>query len=154
MFNDTGAFLVPTILAGKTVAEHAQEVGYYPASVARKAKAVGPVIQGAFAKAVRGGVRVAFGTDSGVSEHGRNAEEFALMVEAGMGEMQAIIAATINAAKLLGLSDEIGTIEPGKAADIIAVDTNPLADITALQHVHFVMRHGVAYKRPIYSHFS
>ncbi len=148
LFNDTGAFLVPTILAGKTVTQHAQEVGYYPASVAEKAKAVGPVIQSAFAKAVRGGVRIAFGTDSGVSEHGRNAQEFALMVEAGMGEMQAIIAATINAAKLLGLSDEIGTIEPGKAADIIAVDTNPLTDITALQHVRFVMRHGVTYKQP------
>ena len=146
LFNDTGAFLVPTLLAGKTVTERAQQAGYFLPAVAEKARVVGPVIQGAFAKAVRGRVRIAFGTDSGVSEHGRNAEEFALMVEAGMGEMQAIIAATINAAELCGLSDEIGTIEPGKAADLIAVDTNPLTDIKALQNVSFVMRNGAVHK--------
>ena len=84
---------------------------------------------------------------SGVSEHGRNAEEFNLMVEAGMSEMQAIVSATINAAELCGLSDEIGTIEPGKAADIIAVDMNPLIDIKALQNVSFVMRDGVVQKQ-------
>lgn len=148
LFNETGAFLVPTLLAGKTVTERAQEPGYFPPAVAEKVKAVGPVIQGAFAKAVRGGVKIAFGTDSGVSEHGRNAEEFALMVEAGMSQMRAIVCATINAAELCGLSDEIGTIEPGKAADIIAVDANPLTDIKALQNVSFVMRNGVVYKRP------
>ena len=147
MFNETGAFLVPTLLAGKTVTERAQTPGYFLPAVAEKAKAVGPVIKQAFAKAVRGGVKIAFGTDSGVSEHGRNAEEFNLMVEAGMSEMQAIVSATINAAELCGLSDEIGTIEPGKAADLIAIDTNPLTDIKALQSVSFVMRDGVAYKR-------
>lgn len=146
LFNDTGAFLVPTLLAGKTVTDRAQTPGYFLPAVAEKAKAVGPAIRGAFAKAVRGGVKIAFGTDSGVSEHGRNAEEFALMVEAGMGRMQAIVSATINAAELCGLSDEIGTIEPGKSADIIAVDTNPLTDITALQNVRFVMRSGVVHK--------
>ena len=147
LFNDTGAFLVPTLLAGKTVTDRAQLPGYFLPAVADKAKAVGPAIQGAFAKAVRGGVKIAFGTDSGVSEHGRNAEEFALMVEAGMGRMQAIVSATINAAELCGLSDEIGTIEPGKAADLIAVDASPLTDIKALQNVSFVMRNGVVQRQ-------
>ena len=121
--------------------------GYYPPPVAEKAKAVGPVIQNAFAKAYEGGVRIAFGTDSGVSEHGRNAEEFLLMVEAGMSETEAIVSATVSAAQLLGLSKEIGTIDAGKAADIIATTGNPLDDISALQHIAFVMRNGTIYKR-------
>jgi imidazolonepropionase-like amidohydrolase len=87
-------------------------------------------------------VKIAFGTDAGVSKHGRNADEFELMVEHGMSPMAAIVAATVNAADLLGLGDEIGTLEPGKAADIIAVDGDPLQDVRALKRVVFVMRGG------------
>lgn len=148
LFKKTGAFLVPTILAGKTVAEKARIDGYYPAPVAAKARRVGPVIQDAFARAHRGGVRIAFGTDSGVSAHGDNAREFLLMVEAGMSPADAIVSATINAAELLGLSDTIGTVEPGKAADLIATTGDPLVEISQLQRVVFVMRAGKVYKRP------
>ena len=93
------------------------------------------------------GVKIAFGTDSGVSRHGQNAREFVLMVEAGMTPMSAIVAATINAADLLGLSREVGTIEPGKAADLVATSASPLADITELTRVRFVMRNGNVYKK-------
>ncbi len=148
LFRQTGAFLVPTLLAGKTVAERAGIEGYFPPPVAEKARAVGPAITEAFAAALRGGVRIAFGTDSGVSEHGRNAEEFLLMVASGMGEADAIVSATVNAAELLGLEREIGSIEPGKAADLIAVPGDPLRDIAALTRVSFVMRGGVVHKGP------
>ena len=148
LFRKTGAFLVPTILAGKTVTEKARIDGYYPAPVAEKARRVGPVIQDAFARAHRGGVRIAFGTDSGVSAHGDNARELLLMVEAGMSPADAIVSATINAAELLGLSDTIGTVEPGKAADLIATTGDPLVEISQLQRVVFVMRAGKVYKRP------
>jgi imidazolonepropionase-like amidohydrolase len=92
--------------------------------------------------AVPRGVRIAFGTDAGVSKHGRNADEFELMVKHGMTPEAALEAATVNAADLLGLADEIGTIEPGKAADIIAVPGDPLADVTVLKRVGFVMKGG------------
>ena len=148
LFKKTGAALVPTILAGKTVAERARIEGYFPPPVAQKARRVGPEIQDAFARAYRGGVTIAFGTDSGVSHHGENAREFAYMVEAGMSEADAIISATINAARLLGLDDSVGTIEVGKAADLIATAGNPLLDISELERVVFVMRAGKVYKGP------
>ncbi len=148
LFKKTGAALVPTILAGKTVAERARIEGYFPPPVAQKARRVGPEIQDAFARAYRGGVTIAFGTDSGVSHHGENAREFAYMVEAGMSEADAIISATINAARLLGLDDSVGTIEVGKAADLIATAGNPLLDISELERVVFVMRAGRVYKGP------
>ena len=88
------------------------------------------------------GVRIAFGTDAGVSKHGRNADEFELMVQHGMAPVEALKAATVNAADLLGLSDEIGTIAPGKSADIIAVASDPVADVTVLKKVDFVMARG------------
>lgn len=143
LFNETGAYLVPTVLAGVTVAERAMEEGYYIAAVRDKALAVGPLIQDAFGRAYRGGVKIAFGTDSGVSRHGDNGREFVLMVEAGMPAEEAIIAATINAADLCGLSDQVGTLVPGKLADLIAVDGNPLEDISELQRVVWVMKDGV-----------
>jgi imidazolonepropionase-like amidohydrolase len=97
-------------------------------------------------RAVPAGVRIAFGTDAGVSKHGRNADEFALMVQHGMTPMQALEAATVNAADLLGLADEIGSLEPGKRADIVAVDGDPLQDVTVLTDVDFVMRDGRVYR--------
>ncbi len=141
-----GTYLVPTITAGKSVADSAQIEGYYSAVVVPKALAVGPVIQQTFARAWRAGVPIAFGTDAGVFRHGRNALEFQYMVEAGMPPMAAIKSATYHAAKLLGRLDELGTLEPGKIADVIAVAANPLQDIKALQHVVFVMKEGVVYK--------
>jgi imidazolonepropionase-like amidohydrolase len=95
---------------------------------------------------VPAGVRIAFGTDAGVSKHGRNADEFALMVRYGMTPMQALEAATVNAADLLGLADEIGSLEPGKRADLIAVDGDPLQDVSVLTDVDFVMRDGQIYR--------
>ncbi|MCI0674370.1 MAG: amidohydrolase family protein [Phycisphaerales bacterium] len=146
LFKQKGAYLVPTILAGVTVAECAEIEGYFKPMVAEKARAVGPVIQGAFGRAYKAGVQIAFGTDSGVSEHGKNAREFELMVQAGMPAMEAIKSATVNAAQLIGLSETIGMIEAGKQADVIAVKKNPLEDIRALQDVSFVMRGGVVWK--------
>jgi len=142
LFLKTGAFLVPTVLAGETVAERAKTSGYYPRAVERKALEVGPQLKVALQRAHARGVRIAFGTDSGVSPHGENARELAYMVESGMKEMDVIVAATRSSAELLGLSQEIGTIEPGKLADLIATQRNPLVDITELQRVRFVMKDG------------
>ncbi|MBL8765237.1 MAG: amidohydrolase family protein [Phycisphaerae bacterium] len=146
LFKERGAYLVPTILAGKTVEENAMREGYYPAPVAAKARLVGPVIQAAFGRAYKAGVKIAFGTDSGVSPHGQNAREFQFMVDAGMPASEAIVAATVNAAELLGRSSELGTLEPGKRADLIATDGDPTADISQLRRVSFVMKDGVTYK--------
>ncbi|GEA09704.1 amidohydrolase family protein [Alteromonas sp. KUL49] len=141
-----GTYYVPTILAGKFVADKAKVDGYFPAIVRPKAAAIGPLIQQTFARAHAAGVNIAFGTDSGVSAHGDNAQEFALMVEAGMSEADAILSATVNTADLLGISETLGTIEEGKLADIIAVAGNPLNDITLLESVSFVMKDGVVHK--------
>lgn len=112
-----------------------------------KAAAIGPLIQKTFERAHKAGVKIAFGTDSGVSAHGDNAIEFALMVEAGMSPIDAIISATANTADLLQISEELGTITPNKKADIVAVMGNPLDDVTLLQNVDFVMKGGVVYKQ-------
>lgn len=146
LFKEKRAFYVPTILAGVTVGEIASASdSYFFPVVKAKAMQVGPVIKGAFAKAYKSGVRIAFGTDSGVSAHGENGREFLLMVECGMKPEEAIAAATVNAAELCGLSKEVGTIEAGKAADIIAVGASPLADIKAIRDVRFVMRGGATF---------
>ena len=139
---DNDTYYVPTILAGNFVAEKAKIDGYFPNLVRPKAREIGPLIQETFSKAYRYGVQIAFGTDTGVSPHGENAKEFELMVEAGMPEHEAILSSVKTAAEILGLQDQIGSIEPGKHADIIAVDQNPLEDITALQRVVFVMKDG------------
>ena len=140
-----GTYLVPTILAGKFVAEKAEIDGYFPDVVRPKAREIGPKIQDTFAKAYKAGVNFAFGTDSGVSAHGDNALEFQYMVEAGVPEAEAIQSATSMAAKLLK-NDDIGHIEEGKLADIVAVKGNPLDDVTLLQNVSFVMKDGKVYK--------
>ena len=146
LFKETGAYLVPTLLAGKTVGAMAVEADFMSDAIKEKAARVGRDMAGNFAKAHAAGVNVAYGTDSGVSPHGTNAEEALLMVEAGMTEMEVLVAATINAADLIDMSDSIGTIEAGKFADIIAVDRSPLDDIAELLDVSFVMKGGKTYK--------
>ncbi len=148
LMKEKGTYYVPTISAGKFVAEKAKEPGFYPEVIVPKALAIGPQIQETFALAWRHGVKIAFGTDSGVSPHGQNAREFLYMTEAGMPPMDAILSATVNAAELLRISDRLGTIEPGKLADIIAVRGNPLENIETLLDVPFVMKDGRAYKQP------
>lgn len=147
LFRETGAYLVPTLLAGKTVATMALEADFMPQTVKDKAIRVGNDMAGNFAKAHKAGVNVAYGTDSGISPHGTNAQEAVLMVEAGMTEMEVIIAATINAADLIDMSDSLGTIETGKFADLIAVDNSPLENIEELLDVDFVMKGGKVYKQ-------
>ncbi|QHT69696.1 amidohydrolase family protein [Rhodocytophaga rosea] len=146
LMKKNGTFYVPTITAGKTVADSAKIPNYYPAVIVPKALAIGSQIQGTFAKAYKAGVRIAFGTDAGVFRHGRNAAEFIYMVEAGMPPMAAIQSATVVAAELLGVKDRLGSLEAGKLADIIAVEGNPLQNIAAMEKVTFVMREGVVYK--------
>ena len=147
LFRETGAYLVPTLLAGKTVATMALESDFMAQTVKDKAIRVGNDMAGNFAKAHKAGVNVAYGTDSGISPHGTNAQEAVLMVEAGMTEMEVIVAATINAADLIDMSDSIGTIESGKFADLIAVDHSPLDNIEELLDVDFVMKGGKVYKQ-------
>jgi imidazolonepropionase-like amidohydrolase len=146
LFRETGAYLVPTLLAGKTVVALALEVDYMSDVVKKKAIRVGSDMAGNFEKAHKAGVNIAYGTDSGISRHGTNAEEAVLMVENGMSEMDVIVSATINAADLIDMSDSIGTIEAGKLADIIAVDASPLDNIEELLDVDFVMKGGKVYK--------
>ncbi len=146
LFRETGAYLVPTLLAGKTVVTLAVEADFMAPMVREKAIRVGNDMAGNFAKAYKAGVNVAYGTDSGISPHGTNAEEAILMVEAGMSEMDVLVAATVNAADLLDMSDSIGTLETGKFADIIAIDGSPLDDIAELLDVDFVMKGGKIYK--------
>ena len=140
-----GTYYVPTIMAGKFVADKAKIEGYFPELVRPKAAAIGPLIQKTFEKAHKAGVKIAFGTDSGVSAHGDNGQEFALMVDAGMAPADALRSATINSAQLLGVSDILGTLEAGKLADIVAVEGNPLEDISLMENVSFVMKDGVVY---------
>ncbi|OEK03390.1 amidohydrolase [Roseivirga sp. 4D4] len=143
---EKGTYYVPTISAGKFVVEKAQIPGYFPAVVVPKALEVGPKIQGTFGEAYKRGVKIAFGTDAGVFPHGENGKEFMYMVEAGMAPMEAIKSATMTASQLLRIDDQYGSIEIGKVADIIAVEGNPLTDISNMTKVKFVMKGGVVYK--------
>ncbi|OIR08386.1 imidazolonepropionase [mine drainage metagenome] len=140
-----GTYLVPTIIAGKSVADSAAKPGYFPEVIARKALEVGPIIQNTFAKAYKAGVKIAFGTDAGVYAHGKNWKEFVYMNEAGMPALECIKAATVSAADLLG-NNSIGSIEKGKLADVIAVDGDPVQDIKVMGNVKFVMKAGTVYK--------
>lgn len=143
-----GTWYIPTITAGKSVADSAKTPEYYTEIVTPKALAIGPQLQATFAKAYKAGVKIAFGTDAGVFKHGQNWLEFTYMIEAGMKPMEAIIAATMNAADLLGEKDRLGSIEAGKLADIIAVDGDLLKDPKAFGRVVFVMKDGIIYKQP------
>ncbi|KZC20293.1 MULTISPECIES: metal-dependent hydrolase family protein [Rhodanobacter] len=146
LMKEHGTWYVPTIIAGQYVMEKAKQ-GWYPPQVARKAEEVGPLILDTAGKAYKAGVKIAFGTDAGVYPHGDNAREFAYMVQAGMPPMFVLQAATIHAAELLHQQDRFGRIAVGRGADVIAVPGNPLDDITAMQHVSFVMKDGVVYKQ-------
>lgn len=143
---EKGTYYVPTISAGKWVAEKATIEGYYPELVVPKALEIGPKIQNTFAEAYAYGVNIAFGTDAGVFPHGQNGKEFRYMTEVGMPVMEAIKSATTVAATVLGMQDEIGSIEVGKFADIVATDLNPLEDVTTMESVSFVMKDGKIYK--------
>lgn len=146
-FKRTGAYLVPTLLAGATAGDMARKGGILTPAQSAKAIEVSAAMQGNFAKAHKAGVKVAFGTDSAVSRHGQNAREAILMHEAGMSAMDILVTATVNAADLIGMSDSLGTIETGKHADIVATKISPLVDIKALQSVDFVMKGGKVLKR-------
>jgi imidazolonepropionase-like amidohydrolase len=139
---------VPTLMAGEWVGNKAKEPGYFPEIVRPKAAAIGPAVQETFKKAYAAKVKIAFGTDSGVSPHGENAHEFELMVAAGMPALEAIHSATREASKLLKIDDRLGTIEPKKIADIVAVAGDPLKDISLMKNVAFVMKEGVVFKGP------
>lgn len=149
LFISTGAYLVPTLSVG----DHVMQIALDPnsgmsAGVREKALAAIPAMMDNVAKAYKAGVKIAFGTDSGEPEHGRNADEFLFLIKIGVTEVDAIKAATVNAADLMDLSAEVGTLEAGKFADMIATEGSPLDDISELQRVRFVMKGGVIYKHP------
>jgi imidazolonepropionase-like amidohydrolase len=139
---------VPTILAGRFVAEKAEQPGFFSDVVRPKAAAIGPQIQDTIARAYQAGVKIAFGPDTGVSPHGDNRKEFGYMIEAGMPPMAAIVSATRSAAELLGQSDRLGSIQAGKLAVIVAVPGDPITDSAQFGRVHFVMKGGKVFKQP------
>ncbi|MBA2934122.1 amidohydrolase family protein [Sphingomonas sp. CGMCC 1.13654] len=147
LFKAHGTYLVPTLLIAQRVYEIAKaHPEQLPPSSAAKALAVAPRLRENLGNAYRAGVKIAFGTDQGLVPHGENAGEFALMVQAGMTPMDAILAATRNAADLIGDSKDIGSVQPGRFADIVAVTGDPLRDVTELTRVQFVMKGGTVYK--------
>ena len=147
LFRREGVYLVPTLMAGDFVARiAASENNFFTPAQTAKALEVGPRMLDMARRAHEGGVRIAFGTDSGVSAHGDNAREFALLVQAGLTPLEAIQAATVNAADHLRISNEAGRIAPGMPADLIAVEGDPLSDVTALEEVDFVMKGGAVYR--------
>ena len=148
LMRERGTHYVPTITAGQWVFDRSQEEGFFPQVVRPKAAMVGPQIQSTFAKAYRAGVKIMFGTDTGVSAHGDNGREFVLMVEAGMPAMEAIQSATIVPARFLDIEDRLGSVQSGKVADLIAVPGDPLENISLMRQVNFVMKDGVVYRHP------
>ena len=147
LFRKSGAYYVPTLSTVNGYLERiAADPNAYSPAVRAKVDWRIRITGESLRKAVPKGVKIAFGTDAGVSKHGRNADEFELMVKNGMTPMQSLEAATVNAADLLGLSDDVGTLEPGKRADLIAVDGDPLTDVTVLKRVPFVMKDGAVFK--------
>ncbi|MFC2125464.1 amidohydrolase family protein [Bacteroidota bacterium] len=143
---ERGAYMVPTLTAGATIMENAELADYYPEIVVPKIREIGPHGMNTFSKALEKGVKMLFGTDAGVFPHGNNAREFELMVKNGMIPLHAIQCATIEPAKLFGNEENLGSIEVNKLADIIAVDSDPLKNISILKNVGFVIKDGVIYK--------
>jgi imidazolonepropionase-like amidohydrolase len=145
LFKKRDAWFVPTMVAPNAALAQAR-TGARSLNTLKKAEEAVASHAKNTAAAIRDGVKIAFGTDSGVGDHAKNAEEFSLLVNAGMTPAAAIRAATVDAATLLGQSERIGSLEPGKDADIIAVNGSPIEDVTRLQRVNFVMRRGVVHK--------
>jgi imidazolonepropionase-like amidohydrolase len=145
LFKKNGAWLVPTMVAPHAALAQAR-AGARSKNTLAKAEEAAAAHHKNVSAAIRDGVKIAFGTDSGVSDHAKNAQEFSLLIKAGLTPAVAIRAATIDAATLLGREDRLGTIEPGKEADIIAVGASPLNDVTELERVRFVMHRGVVHK--------
>jgi imidazolonepropionase-like amidohydrolase len=143
-----GTWLVPTISAGRFVADKTKVDGYFPEIVRVKAAAIGPQIQAMAGRAYKAGVKMAFGTDQGVAPHGENAKEFGYLVEAGVPPLVALRMATLDAATVLNATDRLGTLEAGKLADVVAVPGDPASDISVMNRVGFVMKDGAIYKRP------
>ena len=146
LFRQTGAYLVPTLSPGYKIPAQMEGNPFFTEAIKAKALAAAAASKANFGSAYDAGVKIAFGTDTGVTKHGENADEFGMMVENGMTEMDAIRSATVVAAELLEMSDTLGTIEPGKMADIIAVDLSPLDDITVLESVTAVIKNGKRFK--------
>jgi len=147
LMKEMGTAFVPTIIAGKFVAEMAEIDGFFSETIRPKAREIGPQIQATFGRAYQEGVLIVFGTDSGVSPHGDNWKEFGYMVEAGMPEIEALTSAMMPGAVLLDREADLGSIEAGKFADIIAVPGDPTEDISLMGEVHFVMKDGEIYKQ-------
>ena len=148
LMKERGTFYVPTLTAAKWVHDKAQDPTFFPEVIRPKALEIGPQIRQTFAKAYKFGVKIMFGTDTGVSAHGDNAREFALMVEAGMPPMEAIKSATSVPAKFLEIDDKTGSIAVGKLAELVGVPGDPLKDISVTEHVVFVMKDNAVYKAP------
>ncbi len=143
-----GTYLVPTLIAGEWVTDKSKIKGFFPDVVAKKAATIGPIIAKSFEKAHKAGVNIAFGTDSGVSAHGNNGQEFSLMVKAGMSPLKSLQSATISAATLLGQEKNLGSIEVGKYADMVVVSENPLDKINTMESIDIVIKAGkVEFKR-------
>jgi imidazolonepropionase-like amidohydrolase len=145
LMKERGTYLVADIYNDDYIMKEYKRLNF-PEKILEKERQIGKAQRENFRRAVRAGVKVAFGTDAGVYPHGLNARQFAFMVRYGLTPMQAIQSATTSAADLLGWSDRVGSVAPGRYADLVAVDGDPLGDITLLEHVNFVMKGGVVYK--------
>ena len=145
LMKQRGTYLVPTLYAIQAIIEHGKEWNL-PDRLIDKAKAINSQKEQWLRKAIQAGVKIAYGTDAGVFPHGENAKDFRLLVRAGMTPMQSVQSATVVAAELLGQSEHLGSVKPGKLADLVAVQGDPLRDISVLERVQFVMNGGVVYK--------
>jgi imidazolonepropionase-like amidohydrolase len=148
MMKARGAYYIPTLMASQGLREQLAGGGYLPPAVEKKARLAMESIGATVRKAINRGLKIGLGTDAAVYPHGRNAEEFHQLVDLGMKPIDALKAGTSVDAELLGLADRLGTIEPGKLADIVACPGNPEENIRRVEKVAFVMKEGVVYLRP------